>query len=269
MTPGFRRELSLVASILGTAVVLGAAVAILPTLGRATPAEEAAAAQYLKAQAMEDKDPAKAMELYGSIPPEAKEWHTRAAIQIGRLQAEEARRRPKTSPQELADYEALLEHWRRHAGDYEDLIRRGEAFVMAHPRGEKRPDVEQRIAHARQGRAARRQEEATAVEAAVARYLERNDFGSAVQAIESVSEKLRPELDVWPRLSARRDSVLAQARRHYLKQVEESDRLVRENLRDDARRLWFACIRSFGDGKVPELADLHRAAELRLGEIRP
>src|SRR5262245_42792089 len=186
MASEFRRELSLVATILGTAAVFGAAVAILPTLGRATPAEEAAATQYLKAQAMEDKDPAKALEMYAAIPPEVKEWHTRAAIQIGRLQAEEARKPPKPSPQELADYEALLEHWSQHAGDDEDLIRRGEAFVMAHPRGEKRPDVEERIAHARQGRATRRQEEAAAVEAAVARYLERNDFASAVLAIEGV-----------------------------------------------------------------------------------
>jgi hypothetical protein len=267
--PRSRQEASLVVSILITAVVIGAAVAILPTLGRATPEEEAAAAQYLKAQKMESQDPAKAMELYASIPPEAREWRMRAAVQIGRLQAEEARKPPKPSAQELADYEEFLGYWRSHAGDHEELIRRGEAFVMAHPRGEKRPDVEERIAHARTGRAAQREKEAAATEEAVDRFLARNDFGGAVLAIEKVSDSLRPELNVWRRLSAKRDAAVAQARRHYLKQIEESDRLVKEGLHDDARRLWFACIRGFGDGKVPELADLHRAAELRLGEIKP
>jgi hypothetical protein len=70
-------------------------------------------------------------------------------------------------------------------------------------------------------------------------------------------------------LTARRDAIVVEARRHYQQQIQEAERLVREGMKDDARRLWLSTLRSFGDGKVPELADLHRAAALRAEEIRP
>lgn len=263
-----RHELPIILTVLGTAVVFGVAVSVLPGIGRGSPEEEAAAAQYSKAVDAEKTDAEKAINLYAAVKPDAKDWHARAQIQIARLQSEAARRPPKPSVEEQAEYDALLEFWRQNAGDHDEVIRRGEAFVMAHPRGQLRPDVEVRIAHARRGRATERMREAEATEAAVARYVERRDFAAALQAIEKVSERLRPELDVWPRLAARRDAVVAEARRHYQRQVEESNRLIKEGLKDDARRLWFSTLRAFGDGSVPELADLHRAAALRAEEAR-
>jgi hypothetical protein len=268
MADSVRHELPIILTVLGTAVVFGVAVSVLPGIGRTSPEEEEAAAQYMKAAAAEKTDAEKAINLYAAIKPDGKDWHARAQIQIARLQAEAARRPPKPSAEEQAEYDALLEFWRQNAGDHDEVIRRGEAFVMAHPRGQLRPDVEVRIAHARQGRSAERMREAETTEAAVARYVERRDFAGALQAIEKVSERLRPELDVWPRLAARRDAVVAEARRHYQRQIEESNRLVKEGLKDDARRLWFSALRAFGDGKVPELADLHRAAALRAEETR-
>ena len=74
---------------------------------------------------------------------------------------------------------------------------------------------------------------------------------------------------MWPRLAAKRDAIVADARKHYFRQLEETNRLVKEGNKDEARRLWYSAIRSFGDGKVPELADLHHAATLRSEEIRP
>lgn len=268
-TSGIRHELPILVTVLGTAIVLGVAVSFLPGIGRTAPEESAGAAQYLKAHAAEKEDRARAIELYSAIKPEAGEWHGRAQAQLARLKAEAARQPPKPSPKEQADHDAYIEFWRTHAGDYDDLIRQGEAFVMAHPRGELRPDVENRIAQARRSRSDKRLQDAQDVEASVARYLERKDFGSAILAIEKVSDRLRPELDVWPRLAAKRDSIVADARRHYQKQLEEANRLVKEGFKDDARRLWYSTMRSFGDGKVPELADLHRAATLRSEEIRP
>lgn len=268
-TAGMRHELPVIATVLGTAIVVGVIVSFLPGIGRTAPEEDKAATQFRKALALEKNDPAKALELYVAIGPEAGEWHGRARIQIARLKAEAARRPPKPSAAEQAAYDALLEFWRQNAGNYDALIKNGEAFVMAHPRGELRPDVEVRLAQARQGRASRRLQEAEAALAAADRHLERRDFAGAIQDIEKVSEKLRPELDVWPRLAAKRDAIVAEARRHYQRQIEESDRLVREGLKDDARRLWYSTLRAFGDGKVPELADLHRASTLRAEEIRP
>lgn len=265
---GIRHELPILITVLGTAVVLGIVVSLLPILGRTAPEESAGAAQYLKAHAAEKESRAKAIDLYAAIKPEAGEWYERAQSQLARLRAEAAREPPKPSPKEQADYDAYVEFWRTHAGDYDELIRQGEAFVMAHPRGELRPDVENRIAQARRTRSDRRLQEAQDVEASIARYLERKDFGGAILAIEKVSERLRPELDVWPRLAAKRDSIFADARRHYQKQLEEANRLVKEGFKDDARRLWYSTMRSFGDGKVPELVDLHKAATLRAEEIR-
>jgi hypothetical protein len=266
---GVRHELHLILIVFGTAVVFGLAVAILPTLGRTDPVEAEAAALYLKARDAEKQDRAKAVDLYAAINPEARQWHDRAKSQIARLKAEIAREPRKPSPEEQNAYDEYLEAWRAHAGDYDELIRRGEAFVLAHPRGELRPEVEARIAQARLSRRDRRVQEAEEAEAAVARCLERRDFGGAILAIEKVSERLRTELDVWPRLSARRDDAVEQAKLHYRKQIEESDRLVKQGLNDDARRLWYSTLRSLGDGKVPELADLYRAATLRSEEIRP
>ena len=267
--PGVRHELHLIAIVFGTAVVFGLAVAILPTLGRTDPVEAEAAALYLKAHETEKQDRAKALELYGAINPEARQWHDRAKSQVARLKAEIAREPRKPSPEEQKAYDEFLEAWRAHAGDFDELIRRGEAFVLAHPRGELRPDVEARIAQARQSRRDKRVLEVEETEAAVARCLEKRDFGGAILAIEKVSERLRTELDVWPRLSARRDEAVEKAKQHYLRQIEESDRLVKQGLNDDARRLWYSTLRSLGDGKVPELADLYRAASLRSEEIRP
>ena len=268
-TSTLRHEFHVIATVLGTAVVFGILVSFLPGIGRPVPEESAGATTYLKAQAAEKSDPAKALELFASIGPEAGEWHDRARRQVSRLKAEAARRPRQASPEEQADYDALLEAWRRHAGDHEELLRRCEAFVMAHPRGEKRPAVEDMIAQARQSRSAKRAQEAGDVEAAVARLLERRDYGGALLAIEKASERLRTELDVWPRLAARRDAIIVEARKHYQRQLEESNRLLKEGLKDDARRLWFSTLRALGEGKVPELAELHRAAALRVEEIRP
>lgn len=262
-------ELRILATVLGTAVVFGVIVSVLPGIGRSEPEVDKAASQYLKAQAAEKTDPDKALELYEAIPPESREWHDRARIQIARLKVEIARRPRKPSAAEQAAYDELLDFWRQNAGNHDELIRKGESFVAVHPRGELRPAVEERIAHARQGRTARRAEEAAEVESAAARCVERRDFAGAIQAIEKVAARLRPELEVWPRLAARRDAVVAEGRRHYQKLVNESGGLVKEGRRDDARRLWYGAMRSFGDGKIPELADLHRAATLRAEEIRP
>lgn len=269
MSSGVRHEIHLILIVFGTAVVFGLAAAILPSLGRTDPVETEAAALYLKAHEAEKQDRAKAIELYASISPEAREWHDRAKMQISRLKAEAMREPRKPSPEEQKAYDEFLEAWRAHAGDYDELIRRGEAFVLAHPRGELRPDVEARIAQARQGQRDKRVREAEETEAAVARCLERRDFGGAILAIEKVSARLRTELDIWPRLSAKRDEAVEKAKLHYRRQIEESDRLVKQGLNDDARRLWYSTLRSLGDGKVPELADLHRAATLRAEEIRP
>ncbi len=268
-TSGVRHELPLIATVLGTAVVFGVLVSLLPGIGRTTPEEAAGAVQYRKAQAAEDKDPKKALELYGAIGPETGEWYDRARIQMARIRAEEASKPPQPSAEEQTDYDSLLEAWKRYAGDYDELIRRSEAFVMAHPRGELRPKVEERIALARQGRASRRLQDAEETELAVARLLERRDFGGALEAIEKASGRLRAELDVWPRLATKRDAIIADARKHYFRQLDEANRLVKEGNRDEARRLWYSAIRSFGDGKVPELADLHHAAVLRSEEIKP
>ena len=266
---GVRHEIHLIAIVFGTAVVFGLAVAILPGLGRSDPVEEEAAALYLKAHAAEKQDRAKALELYAAIKPEAREWHDRAKNQIARLKSEAAREPRKPSPEEQKAYDEYIEAWRAYAGDFDELIRRGEAFVMAHPRGELRPDVEARIAQARQGQRDKRVKEAEETEEMAARCIERRDFGGAILAIQKVSDRLRTELDIWPRLAAKRDEAVEKAKLHYKKQIEESDRLVKQGLNDDARRLWYAVLRSLGDGKVPELADLHRAATLRAEEIRP
>jgi hypothetical protein len=266
---GVGHELRILATVLGTAVVLGVIVSVLPGIGRPQPEADLAAGQYVKAQAAEKTDLDRALELYSAIPRESGEWYDRAQAQIARLRAEIARRPPKPTAAEQAAYDELLEFWRQNAGKHDELIRKGETFVATFPRGELRPAVEERIAHARQARLARRTEEAAEVEAAVTRCVERHDFAGAIQAIEKASPRLRGELDVWPRLAARRDAVVAEGRRHYQKQVEESNRMVKEGRRDDARRLWYSVMRAFGDGKIPELADLHRAAALRAEEIRP
>lgn len=262
-----RHELQIVVIVLVIAGVFGVAVSFLPGIGRTAPEEDKGASQYVKAQTMEKTDPEKALDMFAAIGPDAGEWHGRAQKQVARLQAEAARRPRKPSPQEQADYDALLDFWRKNAGDYEEIIRKCDAFSMAHPRGELRPKVEEMIAQARQGRIAKRTKEAEDVEAAVARLLERKDYGGAILAIEKVSERLRTELDVWPRLAAKRDAIVAEARKHYQRQIEEANRLVKENLKDDARRLWITTLRSFGDGKVPELAELYRASLLRSEEI--
>jgi len=266
---GVKHELSLVATVAGTAIAIALAVTFLPMLGRTSQGEDAGATQYKRAHEIEDDDPEKALTLYESIGPDAGEWHERAKGQVTRLRAELAERPPVASAAEQADYDALSDAWRKEAGNHDELIRRGEEFVRNHPRGFHRPDVERRIAHARQGRIARRLEEAKEVGETVDRCLQRKDFGGAVQAIEASAPRLRADLDAWSRLTARRDAVVVEARRYYQQQIQEADRMVREGLKDDARRMWLTTLRSFGDGKVPELADLHRAAALRAEEIRP
>jgi hypothetical protein len=266
-TSGMRHEFSLIAVVFGTAVVIGVAVSLLPGIGRATPGDNEGAAQYVKARAAEKEDRAKAIELYSAIKPESKEWYERAQSQIARLKAEVLREPPKPSPQEQKDYDAWVEFWRQHAGDFDSLIREGENFVRAHPRGELRPEVERQIAQARQGRTTQRVREAEETEETVARQVERRDFAGALNAIEKVADRLRPELDVWPRLAAKRDEVVEKARRYYQSQMEEANRMVKEGQKDEARRLWYSTLRSFGDGRIPELADLHRAATLRAEEI--
>lgn len=268
-SPQKRGELTVVITVLATAIVFGAAISFLPFLGKTAPEVDEAARLYRDAFVTAKTDPDKAMAMFGEIKSSGGEWYERAQAQMERLKDELAARPPEPTAKEKADYETLLEAWRKHAGDPDELIRQGEAFVMAHPRGELRPDVEERIAHARRARSELRVKEADAVEASVARALARKEFSEALQAIEQAAGRLRPELDVWPRLAARRDAIVADARKHYLKQVDESNRLVKAGEKDDARRLWYATIRVFGDGKVPELADLHRAALLRAEEIRP
>jgi len=264
-----KHEIPMIAAVLGTAVVFALAISLLPGLGRSSPGEAAGAETYKKAHALQKNDPAKALELYRSIGPDAGEWYERARGQVARLQAETATLPARISAEEQKDYDTLLDFWRQNAGDYDGQIRMGEAFVMAHPRGELRMKVEERLAQARQGRVNRRLQEAEETEASVARYLEKRDFSGAILAIEKVSARLRPELDVWPKLAARRDAIIADARRHYLRQADEADRLVKLGQKDEARRLWYSTLRSFGDGRVPELADLCRAVALRSEEIRP
>jgi hypothetical protein len=266
---GVKHELSLVATVAGIAIAIALAVTFLPMLGRASPGADIGATQYRKAHEIEDDDPEKALTLYESIGPDAGEWYERAKGQIARLKTELAERPPAASAEEQAAYDALADYWRKEAGNHDELIRRGEEFVRDHPRGFHRPDVERRIAHARQGRIARRQQEAQEIGEAIDRSLQRKDFAGAIQSIEASAPRLRTDLEVWSRLTARRDAVVTEARRHYQQQIQEAERLVREGLKDDARRLWLSTLRSFGDGKVPELADLHRAAALRAEEIRP
>ncbi|HKS15939.1 MAG TPA: hypothetical protein VJU16_01355, partial [Planctomycetota bacterium] len=119
-----RHELQIVVIVLIIAGVFGVAVSFLPGIGRTAPGEDKGATQYVKAQTMEKTDPAKALDLYAAIGPEAGEWYARARKQVARLQAEAARQPRKASPQEQADYDALLEFWRKNAGDYEEIIRK-------------------------------------------------------------------------------------------------------------------------------------------------
>ena len=265
---GVRHELSLIVTVAGTAVAIALAVTFLPMLGRTSDAENVGAAQYKKAHEIEDDDPGKALSLYESIGADAGEWHERAKGQITRLRAELAERPPSASPKEQADYDGLMDFWRREAGNYDGLIARGEAFVRDHPRGFHRPDVERRIAHARQGRITRRQQEAKEVLETVDRCLQRRDFAGAIQAIEGSAPRLRTDIEVWAKVTARRDAIVAEARRHYQQQIQEAEKLVKDGMKDDARRLWYSTLRAFGDGKIPDLVDLHRAAALRAEEIR-
>jgi hypothetical protein len=153
----------------------------------------------VKAQAAEKTDLDRALELYSAIPRESGEWYDRAQAQIARLRAEIARRPPKPTAAEQAAYDELLEFWRQNAGKHDELIRKGETFVATFPRGELRPAVEERIAHARQARLARRTEEAAEVEAAVTRCVERHDFAGAIQAIEKASRSRSRSRTGWSR----------------------------------------------------------------------
>lgn len=263
-----RREIPAIAAVLGTALLFAILFNNIRSLG-ADPDEQAGAAQYQKAQAVEKSDPQKAIDLYSAIGTRAGRWHELARAQVVRLRTEAASRAPQPSSGEQKDFEALREFWRQHPMDHDGLIRMGEAFVAAHPRGDFRPEVERLISESRRLRVEARAREVEEIEIGVNRLLEKRDFGAAILAIEKASGRLRPELELWSRLAARRDAVVAEALRHYRVKLEEADRLVKQGRRDAARDLWYSTIHAFGDRKVAELADLCDAATLRAEEIAP
>ncbi|HTF57667.1 MAG TPA: hypothetical protein VK661_10580 [Planctomycetota bacterium] len=263
------REFPIVASLVGTALVFGALIFILPMVNGPAPEEEKGAALFRKAQALEEKDAPQALETYAKIEPDAGEWYDRAQDRIPRLQEEIATKAPEPTPEERKDHEKFLEFYRANPMDQDGLIRLGEAFIAAHPRGALRPEVERRMADARRGRDARRLDEAQEAERAADRHLEKLEFAAAIQELEKVSGRLRTDVLIWTRLSKKRDAIVQDARRFFRKRAEESEELVRLGKKEEARQTWYGTIRSLGDGKVPELADLSRAATILFEEIRP
>ncbi|HEY3226037.1 MAG TPA: hypothetical protein VGK61_03455 [Planctomycetota bacterium] len=263
------REFPIVATLVGTALVFGALVVLVPMAGGAPPEEEKGEALFRKAQALEDKDAAQALEIYAKIEPAAGDWYDRAQDRIPRLQDEIASKPPEPTAEERKDYDRFLDFYRANPMDQDGLMRLGEAFIAAHPRGALRPDVERRIADARRGREARRLDEAQEAERAADRHLEKREFAAALQALEQASGRLRTDVLIWKRLSKKRDAVVQEARLFFRKRAEESEEFVRQGKKEEARQLWYSTIRSLGDGKVPELADLSRAATILFEEIRP
>jgi len=263
------REFPIVATLVGTALIFGALIFVVPMASGPPADEEKGATLFRRAQALEEKDPAQALEVYAKVEPSAGEWYDRAQDRIPRLQEEIALKPPDPTPEERKDYDGFLEFYRANPMDQDGLLRRGEAYIVAHPRSPLRPDVERRMSEARRGREARKLDEAREAEKAADRHLEKFEFAAAIEALDQASPRLRTDVLIWTRLSKKREAIAQEARLFFRKRAEQSEELIRQGRKEEARQLWYSTIRSLGDGKVPELADLSRAASILFEEIRP
>jgi hypothetical protein len=262
-------EIRILAGILIAALLVTGIAVLLPKLTEPSPRERAAEELFGQAQAREAANPAEALALYEQVPPEVPAWHARARERIARLREEIDRRARAPSTEEQRNFDELAKFWKDHPSDAEGGIKKGEEFLKTYPGSIHGPDVVRRLATLRRVRTVARLEEVAAAERAADRNVALTDFGAAVRALDSVSERYRNDIDVFPRITAKREAVADQAKRYFRTRTLEADQFLKAGKKRDAKDVWYEVSKALGDGQVPDFADLARVAAVKYDSIKP
>ena len=257
-----------VAILIAAVIVIGLAV-LVPKLTEPSPQDRAAEELFDQAQAREASDPAGAIALYEQVPAGSAEWHARAKDRIVRLREEIERKALMPSAEEQRDFEELQKFWKDNPSDTDAGIRKGEEFLAAHAESVTSAEVERRLATLRRLRTAARTAEVSAAENAADRHMGASDFAAAIRALDQVSERFRNDIDVFPRITAKRDAVAERAKGYFRTRSQEAEQFLKAGKKRDAKDLWYEVSRALGDGQVPEFADLAKAAAVNYESIKP
>ncbi|HYF00890.1 MAG TPA: hypothetical protein VEJ18_18355, partial [Planctomycetota bacterium] len=269
-----RKEKQLVTYIaVGAAVFVGLLIVLimLPSGGE-TPAAKQARQTYEKGRTLFHQGKLDEAHLVLSrVPADPKTIHTQAQSLLREIEAARQRMESALGVEQRKEFDELYDFCEKNRANpraYETMVQRCETFKQKYPKHPQMAKVDEWLAVGLEGRKAARSTELEGAERQAQEALKKEDYATALRAVNGVRERFRDELAVRERLDKLRDEILDKARTHTFRKRAEAQDAAARGRKDEAIRILEGVVISMGDGNVEELAEFALLARTGLQGLK-
>lgn len=268
------RERRIITAVSAGAVIFGLVIVILiaANLASGEPSPRRAARENLgRAITLRIQNPAQALKLIQTIPPDQQPYYDRGQRLKRQIEADAERQRAATGEIEQKEFKELYEFCEMNRNDartYEQMYARCQEFRRKYPRSPFLPQLDEYLKISMEGRPGANQSEIQALEQEVSGRIQNNEYAAAILKVNTLLEKFKKEIEARPSLIRIHNDVLDRARNYWEAQEAKAKDLVERGQKEEARRTYEEALSNLGEGKVEELRDFCTIARTFLDALK-